>query len=370
MIRRIAHLARKELIQIQRDRLLMLVLLIGPVLQFYLLGQVSSSDIRLLPMAVVDQDKTSLSRQLATALDNTPELRLTYSLEDRGEMDDLLAEGKVRLGLVIQPDFAATIGRGETASILIVADSSNYIEGSTALRVAQGAVAAFTQRTLLAGRPGLTAGIQIATNVQFNPGMNVRIYTIPAQLGFVVFQISMLVAALSFARERELGTLEQLHITPLRPTELILGKALTAMLAGLANFAILMLVAVHLFGVPMRGSLLDLVLLTLVFLTANVAAGMVVSLLCRTQQQALLIFFLIAVLQVNLSGYLVSVKDMPPAFQFLAEFTPLRHYLTIIRENMLKGTGLDMLAPHAAALGAQTLGAAAGAWGLLRRRGA
>lgn len=369
MFRQIVNLAQKEFLQIWRDRLLMISLILGPVLQFLLLGQSTSSDIRHLSMAVVDQDKSSLSRQFVTTLDNTPELNLVYYLESRDALEGMLANGQARVGVVIPPHFATTIDRGETAVVQILADSSNFIEGSTALRITQGAVADFISRTILAGRRGPTGGIDLRTNIQFNPTLNVRLYAIPAQLGFIVFQISMLVAALSFARERELGTLEQLQITPLRQVELILGKSILAMAIGLANFLILLIVTMGVFQVPLRGSLAELCALTVIFVAANVAMGMIISVLSGNQQQALLTVFLICVLEVNVSGYLVEVQNMPAALQFLAEFSPLRHYLTIIREVMLKGTSLEMLADHAVALALLTLASGAIAWGLLQRHG-
>lgn len=366
-LRQIINLAQKEFLQVRRDRLLLIALIAGPVLQFFLLGQTASRDIHHLPMAVVDQDKSSLSRLLITTLDNTQELELRYYLADPEEMAQLVAEGKARIGVTIPTDFAATIERGQTAIVQVIADGANFLEGSTSIRAAEGAIAAFVERAILSAKTKATGGIDLRSNVQFNPALNVRLYTIPAQLAFIVFQISLLVAALSFARERELGTLEQLQITPLHRAELILGKAVLSMAVGLVNFLILFLVSVLAFQVPMRGSFGELLFLTLVFLTANVALGMILSIFSANQQQALLLVFLMAVLQVNVSGYLVSVQNMPGALRFAAEFSPMRHYLTIIREVMLKGATLEVLGWHAVALLLLTVAFGLIAWGLLQR---
>jgi ABC-2 type transport system permease protein len=287
---------------------------------------------------------------------------------------DLMDRGKVRLGVVFPPRFGATLSGGETTAVQVLADGTSYLEAGTALRVTQGVLADFVRKLVsersgpsLAGAPAGMGAIALQTTIQFNPTLNVRLHTNPAQISFILFQISLVVAALSIARERELGTLEQLRITPIGQMEMILGKSALALVVSLLNFGMLMLAGLTVFQLPMRGSMLDLLALTLLFLAANVAMGMIISVLCANQQQALLFVFLACVLEVNVSGYLLSVNNMPPAFQFIAEFTPLRHYMTIVREIMLKGTTLTMLSDHAIALALQAVVSGAIVWALMRR---
>jgi ABC-2 type transport system permease protein len=374
MLGQIANLAVKEFLQVRRDRILMIFLVVGPVLQFLLLAQTTGSGFRHVPMGVVDQDKSSLSRQAIAALDNAGDLDLRYYVLNSAALDDLMDQGKVRLGVVFPPRFGAMLSGGETATVQVLADGSSYLEAGTALRVAQGALADFVQRTIAerigpgleGARPGAGA-IALQTMIQFNPTLNVREHTNSAQISFILFQISLVVAALSIARERELGTLEQLRITPISQMEMILGKSILAMVVSLLNFGMLFLVGLTLFQLPMRGSFLDLLALTLLFLVANVAMGMIISVLCANQQQALLFVFLACVLEVNVSGYLLSVNNMPPVLQLVAEFTPLRHYMSIVREIMLKGTTLAMLSEHAVALAIQAVASGAVVWVLIRR---
>ncbi|MBM3136102.1 MAG: ABC transporter permease, partial [Chloroflexi bacterium] len=331
--------------------------------------------------AVVDQDRSALSRQLIAALENTGDLDLRYYLTDVAALQKLLDTGQARVGLVIPPHFERDVQRpGTSTAVQVIVDGSSVIVGATAVAVPEGVIADFTRRALapihydqsdvsgLAGLGGQSAGIDLRVNVLFNPTLNARIYTIPAQLGFIVFQIALLIAALGFARERELGTFEQLQVSPLTKLELILGKAIPAMVMGLANFLILYVVTITVLGVPMRGSFWTLLGLTFVFLAADVAMGLVISALSGSQQQAMLFVFLFAILEVNLSGYLVSTKNMPTFLQALAELTPLQHYLTVVRDVMLKGSTLEMLAWNAGALVVLAVALGAVAWLLLQRR--
>ncbi len=374
MFGQIGNLALKEFLQVRRDRVLMAFLIFGPLLQFLLLAQTTGSGFRHVPVGVVDLDKSSLSRRAISALDNTGDLDLRYNFGSTAALDDLMLEGKVRLGVIIPPRFGAMLSGGETATVQLLADGTSYLEAGTALNVAQGVLADLVQR-LAAERaeagPNLSAGgsgaIGLQTSIQFNPTLNIRSHANTAQISFIVFQISLVVAALSLARERELGTLEQLRITPIGQTEMILGKSVLAMVISLLNFGMLFVVGLTVFQLPMRGSLVDLVALTVLFLAANVAMGMIISVLCANQQQALLFVFLACVLEVNVSGYLLSVNNMPPALQFVAELTPLRHYMSIVRAIMLKGETAVMLSQHAFALAIQAVVSGAGLWILMRR---
>lgn len=362
------NLAQKEFIQVWRDKVLMVFVVLGPIIQFVLLAQTAGGDITHLPLAVVDQDKSSTSRELVKVLDNTQELDLRFYLDDSDQISRMLDLGQARLGVVIPRRFAANLGGGVPVAVQMLADGSNYLEGSTAIRVAQGALADLVERGALSGG-GDPGGIDLRTRVEFNPQLNLKLHTIPAQMSFIVFQISLLVAALSFARERELGTLEQLRITPISQAELLAGKAILALIVGMLDFVVVFAMCLAVFQLPMRGSVGDLLALTLLFVAANVTMGLVVSVLCSSQQQALLLVFLICVLQINVSGYLLSVNNMPVGLQMLAEFSPLRHYLTGVREIMLKGTPLALLVQSAISLLLLAVAAGATAWGLLKRRG-
>jgi ABC-2 type transport system permease protein len=223
---------------------------------------------------------------------------------------------------------------------------------SVTMRAAAGAVDRFSAD--LAGSYGQVTPefVDFRTDVPFNPLLDYRDSTIPAQLGFITYQVSLAVAALGLARERELGTLEQLMVTPLRRSDLALGKGIPAIAVGALNFSVMWFICMTLFQVPMNGSPALLVALTLLFITAIVSWGVVISSISRTQQQAILFVFILAMVDMAFSGFMVPVRNMPPLFQVIARFVPLRYYLTIVRSIMLKGASLQQLLPEVAALAA------------------
>lgn len=366
MLAQVLNLAQKELIQTIRDRVLVTFLILGPVLQFLLLAQVAGNAILHLSLAVLDEDKSSTSRQIIAALDNTAELDLLWYPASHEELEALLSRGEARIGLIIPPNFAADLSGGRPTSVQVLADGANYLEAATALQASQGAMIDLVSRGI--GTAATPPGVELRTLNEYNPGLNMRLHTLPAQIGLIVLEISLLAGALGIARERELGTLEQIRMTPIGNGELLLGKGLFAVGIGFVNFGLVLAASVWGFALPMRGSYAELIAVSLLFVAANAAMGLLLSVISGSQQQALLLVFLLCVLQVTVSGYLLNVNNMPEAFQAVAEFSPLRHYLTSIREIMIKGTPLESLASHSIAAVALTAGYGAAAWLLLTRQ--
>ncbi len=359
MLIRIGNLIVKELIQFGRDWVLTLFILLAPVLQLLLLAQAIERGVHEQPVAILDLDRSRLSRQLILALDNTQELRVRFYVQDMEEVRSLLDRGQARLAVIIPAGFGRGLSSaGGAQHVQIIADGTNTIAASVVLSTAGGVVNRFSSD--LAAGYGLVVPelVDFRSDVRFNPTMNVRDFSIPAQLGFITYQVTLAVASLGLARERELGTLEQLLVTPLRRFELAVGKGIPAMAIGGLNFAAMWLVSLAVFRVPMNGSPLLLAALTLLFIIAEVNWGVVISAISRTQQQAILFVFIQAMVDITLSGFMVPVKNMPTLLQAISRFVPLQHYLTIIRSIMLKGAGLGELWPQAAALAALSLGGA------------
>ena len=351
MFLRIWNLVLKELIQFTRDWLMTAFILTLPVLQLILLAQATGSSISNLPVAVLDLDRSATSRDLVTALDNRQELYIYRYPTTLETTHRLLDQGEVTLVVVIPTNFAADLTAvSRRPSVQLVADAGNTIPASVALRAARAAIAAFTAD--LAARYGLDIGspVELRTAVRFNPDGNVQFFSIPAQVGFIVYQVTLTVASIGMARERELGTLEQLMVMPLRRIELLVGKAIPALIVGALNFVLMLAVAIWGFEIPLRGSLPLLLALTLLFIAVEIGYGIFISAIARTQQQAILLVFVLAMIDMTFSGYLVRVKNLPGALQAIARVVPFSHYLTIVRGVMLKGAGLDALWPHAAAM--------------------
>jgi ABC-2 type transport system permease protein len=357
MVRRIGNLIIKELILFGRDRLLTTFILLAPALQLLLLAQNIERGISEQPTVILDLDHSRLSRQLVTRLDNSDELRVQFYVDDPDELRRLLDEGKARLGVVIPAGFGQELSRADSPQVVqVIADATNTMAASVVLNAANGVVSLFSAD--LAASYGIVVPefIDFRTNVRFNPTMDIRAYSIPAQLGFITYQVTLAVAALGLARERELGTLEQLMVTPLRRFELTLGKGIPAVAIGGLNFAVMWIISLTVFQVPMNGSPLLMAAFTLLFLFAEVGWGLIISAISRTQQQAILFVFIQAMVDIAFSGFMVPVQNLPPVLQTISRVVPLQHYLSILRGIMLRGAGLEELRTHAAALFLLSLG--------------
>jgi ABC-2 type transport system permease protein len=369
MLLRISNLIVKELTQFRRDRVLALFILLAPALQLLLLAQSIERGVNEQLVVILDFDRSRLSRQLVTNLDNTEELEVRFLVDSPDEVRQMLDEGKVRLAVVIPAGFGeGLVGANAAQSIQVIADATNTMAASVTMGAASGVANRFSAD--LAGIYGWVVPefIDFRTNVRFNPTMDVRAFSIPAQLGFITYQVTLAVASLGLARERELGTLEQLMVTPLRRYELTLGKGIPAGTIGTVNFAVMLAIGLAVFQVPMNGSIMLLGALTLLFITAVVSWGLVISAISRTQQQAILFVFIQAMVDMTFSGFMVPVKNMPPVLQAISRFVPLQHYLTIVRSIMLKGARLEELWPQVAALILLSLGMSILALRIVARR--
>ncbi|MCD6289533.1 MAG: ABC transporter permease [Anaerolineae bacterium] len=351
MLFRIWNLVIKEFIQFRRDLTFSTFILLFPAIQLIMLAQATGQGITHLPMAIWDQDHSSLSRQLITALDVTEELDVRYYIQSAEEANRLLAEGKATIVIIIPDHFSNDLMRlNHPPQLQIVADGSNNIMAAVGVSTAEGAISEFSRRLQLAGIHTAVMPIELRPSVRFNPGLNIQYHTIPAQVGFIVYQVTLAVAATALARERELGTLEQLAITPMSRFELVTGKAIPAAILGIIDFLIMFVVMTRGFHVPMRGSILTLLTVTILFIAVEISWGTLISSTSHTQQQAILLVFIVAMTDVSLSGYLVSVKNMPAFLRDISVLSAIRHYLTALRAIMLKGAGLDVIWPEALAL--------------------
>jgi len=364
MFKRIGNLAAKEIIQLTRDALMLLLIIVGPTLELVLLAYSTGQGVRRLPMVVVDQDRSRISREIVAAIDNTDELDVVAYLDSPDQIADWLERNQAALAVILPAGLEADLDTRQP-QVQLIADGSNSVIGSNALTAASGAINAFLLR-----RAEATTGptLSLRAQVRYNSALNVRHFAVTAQLGFIVYQVALIVAALGLTRERELGTLEQLLVTPLRRIELITGKAIPALIIAGIDFVIMWAIVVYGVGVPMRGSFPLLLALSLLFIAAEIGWGLTISALSHTQQQAVLMIFVLALVDISFSGYMVPIERMPPALQALAQIFPLQHYLVIIRSVMVKGAGLEAVWVQVAALVALGVGSSAVAMLGLRGR--
>ncbi|HZY41879.1 MAG TPA: ABC transporter permease [Anaerolineae bacterium] len=348
MFNRIGNLASKELIQLTRDVLMLVLIIVGPTLQLALVARATTQGFHHLPVVVIDQDRSQLSRELITALGNTEEIAVVVQLDSPAQLDRWLAQNDAVAAVTLPPGLEADLATGRP-QVQIIVDGSQSAAASYALGAAQGAINAVVARRAAAQSRNL-AVIIVDSQVRYNPTFNVSFFVISAQLGFIVYQVALIIASLGLTRERELGTLEQLLVTPMRRIELIIGKSIPALVVATINFVITFAIVTQVFHLPMSGSFPLLLGLSLLFIVAEIGWGLMISAISHNQQQAVLFVFVLAMMDVSFSGYTVPIERLPQAMQVVSQFFPLQHYLQIIRGVMLKGSDLAILWPQALAL--------------------
>jgi ABC-2 type transport system permease protein len=297
---------------------------------------------------VIDQDRSALSRELITAFGNTEEIAVAAQLDSPAQLDRWLAQNDAVAAITLPARLEADLAAGRP-QVQIIVDGSQSAAASYALGAAQGAINAVVARRTAAPSRNL-AVIAVDSQVRYNPTFDVSFFVISAQLGFIVYQVALIIASLGLTRERELGTLEQLLVTPMRRIELIVGKSVPALVVAAINFVITFAIVTQVFHLPMSGSFPLLFGLSLLFIVAEIGWGLVISAISHNQQQAVLFVFVLAMMDVSFSGYTVPIERLPQAMQIISQFFPLQHYFQIIRGVMLRGADLTILWPQALAL--------------------
>lgn len=330
--------------QFLRDRVLLIFVLVGPTFQLVMMGQATATDIKHLPTAIVDGDRSSDSRALIVALDTLDELDVTHYLDTEEQAGALLDKGEVTSVVLIPSGFAESLGSpSERANVQFLVDGSNILGAYAAVSAGQGAIArmgseiAVERLRSVGAADNRVPALDLRTTTRFNEEMNHSFYLLPSQLSLIVLIVTLLVSSMGIVRERERGTWEQLMVTPLRRIELIVAKATLPTLVALVDFLAMLAIAVWIFGVPIRGSLVLLLAVTLVFIIVQQTWGLVISALSATQQQAVLLIFMTGILSVAFSGYLVAAENMPALMRWASKLFPISHYLTMLRAIMLKG---------------------------------
>ncbi len=369
MFKTILNLAWKEFLQLLRDRLLLAFMVIIPVLQLGMIAEATGSGIHNIRLAVWDQDKSQFSQDLLTALENSGDFQLTNRVTSYAELQALMTAGKIGAAVIIPPDFSRDLFKpGVGANLPVIVDGTNAIVASNLFGAVEGAVADLSRQLLgSSGTSAALGAINLKIEFAFNPTLNMRWSTLVTQLGFITYQLVLIVAAVGFVRERELGTLEQLAVTPISRLELLLGKGLMALGIGMLNFTVLYFALAYGFQIPMRGSLLLLFGLGILFIIAEIGAGTLLSIVTSSQQQVILMVFLLAMLEVTFSGYLVPTENMPWFMQAIASFSPLQHFSAILRAVYIKGSSLTMVWQNVLPLVGLTFVTVGAGWYLFNR---
>jgi len=350
MLRRIWSLAVKEFIHLRNDWWLPAFMLIGGASELLLVGWATSRPITNLPMMVLDHDRSSASTALVVSIENTGTFQQAQYVYDMATIEDNLQRGKINAAVVIPPDYGDQLNSPTgTPTVMIILNGAESTPAIASLRALQGVAQDLGQRVTIQRlnlNPNEFAGFYPSLRVWFNETLSDALYTTPAELGLMLEFTVLLFAALAFSRERELGTLEQLLVMPFSSLEIIIGKSIPVIIVGFADFA-LMLTMVHFaFAVPIRGSLVLLLVLAFFYLMVELGKGLVISVISRTQHQAFLLVMLIGMMDFMFTGYAAPVEGMPQALQWFANFIPAHHWLTILRGILLKGADMSVLYPN------------------------
>jgi ABC-2 type transport system permease protein len=356
-MRRTGFLIWKELIELKRDPRLFAIVIVAPIVQLFLLAYAATTDIRDVPVVVADADQSASSRELIRRFAASPSFSLVAVTTQPNDVDRYLERGDAWLAVAIPGGYAEALGSRGTSTVQILADGSDANSAGVSLGYATSLIAAFGQeesarRLAAGGGPAPPAGsLEPRVRVWFNPRLQSRDFMIPGIVAMLLLIITTNLSAMGIVRERELGTLEQLNVTPLRRSELIIGKLVPYGLVGIVDVVLVLSAAVLWFQVPLRGSVVLLFVMSLVYLLSTLGLGLFVSTISQTQQQAMMtsVFFFLMPM-VLLSGFVFPIENMPAFVQPVTYLLPLRYFLVILRAIFMKGVGLEAWWPSAAAL--------------------
>lgn len=339
---RVRRMVVKELRQLFRDPRTRGVIFVSPIIQLVLFGYAVNTDVHSVATAVVDHDHTAESRALISALTASDYFRIVLQSDRPADLGRALDDGRAVVALEIPTRYAADLAAGRGPAVQLLVDGSN----SNTATIAQGYAARIVQQlgaTVVSANGASMAPIDLRARAWFNPSLESRVYNVPAVIGVILLLMCLLLTAMAVVRERELGTLEQLLVSPLSAGELMLGKTLPVAGVALVQMTLVTIVALLWFRVPLLGSVPVLLLAAALFILAGLSFGLFISTISATQQEAFLGMFLFMLPAIILSGFLYPVSTMPTVFQYLTLANPLRHFLEIVRGIFLRGAGVSDL---------------------------
>jgi ABC-2 type transport system permease protein len=357
-MQRLRFLVWKEFLELRMNPRLFGVLIVAPILQLTMLGYAATTDVKDVPVVVADGDRSSASRELIARFDASRNFTVIDTVSTVSQIEPYLERGRAWLALSIPSGYGRDLNAGTPVIVQVVADGTDANSTTVALGYSTSLVGDYAQelieeRSAVMQEQQSGAGVKIDTRIRvwFNPQLESRHFMIPGVLALILLVVTANLAAMGIVREKELGTLEQLNVTPLRRWELIVGKLLPYGMIALIDVLLVVAVAVYWFEVPLRGSVILLFGMSIVYVLCTLALGLFISTISDTQQQAMMtatFFFLMPM--IYLSGFIFPIENMPRVIQIATYLIPLRYFLVIVRGIFLKGIGLSLLWPQALAL--------------------
>lgn len=340
----------KELLQFKRDRKMLAVVFMAPILQLILLGYAANMDVDVVHTTIFDQDRTAASRKFIKNFDQSGYFAIDYYASSYAEVTELIDKGKTLVAIVIPNDFEKKLYRRETVTIQTLFEGSDGNKSSIALGYIQGITNRYSQLIVNETKDKYGMKLPLAgslvpeVRVWYNPEMKTQNYMVPGIMGLILMITTLSLMSMAVVREREIGTLEQLIVTPIKPYQLILGKLIPFTIIGFVVMIIVMIIMTQWFGIVVRGSRLFLLFTALLFVLSNLGLGLFLSTVSKTQNQAMMAsVFALMMPMIYLSGFAFPIENMPEVVQYITYLIPLRYFITILRGIVLKGIGFTSL---------------------------
>ena len=350
MFERIRQMIIKEFIQVFRDRRMKAIIFVVPLIQLMIFGYAVTMDVNNIPTAVYDLDKSYESRELLRRLESSGYFDILYFVESPEAIKELLDKGKVITAIQMDRGFSADIKKGIKTEVQVLLDGTDSNTATIAMNYASRVVAKYAADIGMKHLSSSPALLDVRTRAWYNPDLKSRNYNVPGVIALMIMLICLLLTSMAIVREREIGTMEQLMVTPIKPVEFILGKTIPFALIGFFDMFLVAVVGLSWFNIPIRGSIPLLTLSTAIYLLSVLGIGLFISTISKTQQQALMATFLFFAPAVLLSGFMFPIENMPEIIQYGTYLNPLRYFLVILRGIFLKGNGINILWPQMAAL--------------------
>ena len=359
MLARLKQMLIKEFIQVFRDKRTRFVLFGPPIIQMLIFGYAATFEIHHVPTVVLDLDHSQESRELISRFSSSPYFDVQRQLTDYRQIGDLIDQGKATVGLEIDAGFAQNLRKGQTAPLQVIVDATNsntaLIASGYVTQIALGFAQDYQKDRIYRISPQMVEevpSVQLEQRPWYNPDLRSRWFFVPGIIGSLTLVLVVTLTAFAVVREREIGTLEQIMVTPIRPAEFILGKTLPFFLIGLFDVSLIGAVGTLWFKVPFRGQILVLYAGAVLFLLCMLGAGLLISTVSSTQQQAMVTAFFFIMPAITFSGFGFPISTMPQWLQYSTYLSPLRYFLVVLRGTYLKGVGMEILWPQMLAMAA------------------
>ncbi len=351
---RLLRLARKELTQTLRDPRAIRVVFMAPIIQLIIFGYAVTTDVKNAPTILYDRDNTALSRELVQEFTASGYFRIAETATRAADLANALDHGRTIVALEIPRGFQSALASGQPATVQLLLDGTTSNTATVAQAYASQIILKFgrdhSPLVQAAGAAAQQPGVDLRVRAWYNPNLESRVYNVPGVVGNLMMLMSLLLTTLAVVRERELGTLEQLMVSPLTPAEMIVGKTLPVVGIALIDLGVVTWTAILWFGIPMRGSFLLLALASLAYIVCGLGIGLLISTVSNTTQEAFMTMFMFFLPAMIISGFFFPIENMPVFFQYLSLLNPVAYYVKVVRAIFLKGAGIMVLWPQIAAL--------------------